>query len=176
MTDETPKKPRQYYDFFSDSLQEITESQIPEGMRKKPIAVVNIHSTQSQSQEYIAPTLPGPTSQDLTKPFHYHSHTSFTSSDGGASQLNWKSSQITASPLPSQLDLHSLVSPPPQILSSQIDPSKTKEPLSLTLETRFPLRTAADDLPDMHEVEKKAWKEFDEDEERIAKTPKARRK
>jgi hypothetical protein len=176
MTDETPKRPRQDFDFSSDSLQEVTESQIPEGMRKKPIPVVNIHSTQSQSQEYIAPTLPGPTSQDLTEPFNYHSQASSTSSDAGWTQHDWKTSQVTASPLPSQLDLQSLVSPPPQILSSQIDASNTKEPLSLTLGTMFPLRTEADDLPDIAEVEKKTWKEFDENEERIAKTPRARRK
>jgi len=172
---ETPKKPKMYLEASSDSLRELTESQIPPSMRKAPVTVVNIHSTESQTQDWIAPSRPGPTSQDLTKPLRRDSQASFTSSDDALPLHNWNSTQVTASPLSTQMNLSALMSPPPQTLTSKKDPSSTKEPLDLTLGTIYPLKSEADGLQDIEVLEQMAWKEFDEDEEGIVKRPKVGR-
>ena len=172
---ETPKKPKMYLEASSDSLRELTESQIPPSMRKAPVTVVNIHSTESQTQDWIAPSRPGPTSQDLTKPLRRDSQASFTSSDDALPLHNWNSTQVTASPLSTQMNLSALMSPPPQTLTSKKDPSSTKEPLDLTLGTMYPLKSEADGLQDIEVLEQMAWKEFDEDEEGSVKRPKVGR-
>jgi len=168
---ETPKKPKMYLDTSSDSLQELTESQIPLSMRKAPVTVVNIHSTESQTQDWIAPSRPGPTSQDLTKPLRRDSQASFTSSDDGVPLHNWNSTQVTASPLSTQMNLSQLIGPPPQTLTSKKDSSSTKEPLDLTLGTMYPLKSEADSLQDIEALEQEAWKKFFEEEEGIVKRP-----
>ena len=172
-TVETPKKPKMYLDASSDSLQELTESQIPPSMRKMPVTVINIHSTQSQTQDWIAPSRPGPTSQDLTKPLKPGSQASFTSSDDGVPSHNWNVSQITASPLSTQFELSSQNGPPPQTLTN---PSDTKEPLDLTLGTMYPLESEADGLQDIEALERRAWQELEANGGKIAKTQERGRK
>jgi hypothetical protein len=173
---ETPKKPKRYIDLSSDSLQELEGSQIPESIRKPKPEYITIHSTQSQTQEWIAPSLPGPTSQDLTKPLNRGTQASSASPDREIPIHNWNSSQITASPAETQMDLSFLTGPPSKNWTSQIDPTKVKEPLALTMETMYPLKTEADRLEDIEKLEERTWKEFHENVERFANPPKSRRK
>jgi hypothetical protein len=127
-------------------------SQTPPSMRKKTPEVINIHSTQSQTQEYIPAPGPRPTSQDLSKPFGRSSTNSSSSSAHQASH-NWESSQVTQSPVESLPELSSVTNPPSQLqLSSQNDLSRIPVPLGMTLEYGFPSRGFSD-LPDLDKME-----------------------
>jgi hypothetical protein len=128
-------------------------SQVPFPMRKKTPEIINIHSTQSQSQEWIPAPGPRPTSQDLSKPFGRND-----SGDSSASSTNqlshkWESSQVTQSPVTSTVELSLVANPPSQLLlSSQNDLSKTPVPLAMTLAYKFPQKTLG--LPDLDKMEK----------------------
>ena len=124
-----PRSPKRMYlpkSAVDDSCLVLSESQVPRSMRKKTPEYINIHSTQSQSQEYHPPLGPRPTSQDLDKPFgapltdSEESSPSFSQPPGH----NWDSSQVTASPVGPPIDVSSIPNPPSQFeLSSQKDGS-----------------------------------------------------
>ena len=121
-------------------------------MRKKTHEIINIHSTQSQSQEWIPAPGPRPTSQDLSKPFGRNdsgdSSVSYTSQPSHKSE----SSQVTQSPIPSGVELSSAVNPPSQpLLSSQNNWSRIPVPLAMTLEYGIPQKSL--DLPDLNKME-----------------------
>jgi hypothetical protein len=126
---QVPRSPKRMYlpnPPLDDSCLVLSESQVPRSMRKKTPEYINIHSTQSQSQEYHPPPGPRPTSQDLDNPFGAPS----TDSEESSSSLsqppghNWDSSQVTASPVGLPIDLSSIPNPPSQFeLSSQKDGS-----------------------------------------------------
>jgi hypothetical protein len=126
---QVPRSPKRMYlpnPPLDDSCLVLSESQVPRSMRKKTPEYINIHSTQSQSQEYHPPPGPRPTSQDLDDPFGAH----LTDSEESSSLLsqppghNWDSSQVTASPVGLPIDFSSIPNPPSQFeLSSQKDDS-----------------------------------------------------
>lgn len=128
---------------INESCMLLSESQVPRSMRKKTPEYINIHSTQSQTQEYHPPPGPRPTSQDLDKPFGAPLTDSAESSSSSSQPRghNWDSSQLTASPLGPPIEISSYANPPSQAeLSSQFD-----EPLAMTLD-RLPKRNASDSL------------------------------
>jgi hypothetical protein len=135
-----------------DSL--VVLSQPPAFMRKRTPEVITIHSTQSQSQEYI--TAPGPraTSQSLSQPFARTNSDDSQASYIYPPQHNWASSQPTQSSLDPIMDMN-LTNPPSQHpLSSQNDLSRIPEPLAMTLDHGIPRKKSYDDWPDLDEMER----------------------
>jgi hypothetical protein len=112
-------------------------SQVPPSMRKLSPEYINIHSTQSQSQEYHPPPGPRPTSQDLDKPF---GAPPTDSDDSDASQIhshNWNSSQVSQSPVPPLAELSYFANPPPRLeLNSQHDLRHVPEPPTAGLDLK----------------------------------------
>jgi len=136
-------------------------SQPPPSMRKKTPEVITIHSTQSQSQEYISPPGPRPTSQSLSQPFaRIYSVDSDTASVHLAHH-NWASSQPTQTPVDAVTELSPMANPPSQMpLSSQNDLSKVPEPLGMTLAYGLPRRRSYENMPDLDKLEKEQEKEL----------------
>ena len=125
-------------------------------MRIKTPEIINVHSTQSQTQEYItSPTKPGPrpTSQDLSNPFGRVDSEDSSGSCVPQSSHRWECSQVTQSPIDFGADLGSPVNPPSQpLLSSQNDLSRVPVPLAMTLEYAFPKRDL-ENMPDLDKME-----------------------
>ena len=151
--DDTLHSPKQT-DFTQSPLEDscVILSPPPRSKRKKTPEIINIHSTQSQSQEWIPAPGPRPTSQDLSKPFSRNdsgdSSVSFTSQPSH----KWESSQVTQSPIASAVEFSSVTNPPSQLsLSSQNDLSKIPVPLKMILDSRFPQKGL--DLPDLNKME-----------------------
>lgn len=151
--DDTLHSPKQT-DFAQPPLEDscVILSQPPGSMRKKTPEIISIHSTQSQSQEWIPAPGPRPTSQDLSNPLSRNdsgnSSVSFTSQPSH----KWESSQVTQSPVASAVEFSSVTNPPSQLsLSSQNDFSKTPVSLEMILEGRFPKKSL--DLPDLNKME-----------------------
>ena len=173
--DDTLQSPKQT-DFAQPPLEDSLEilSQAPFHMRKKTPEIINIHTTQSQSQEWIPAPGPRPTSQDLSKPFGRNDSGDSSASSNNQPSHKWESSQVTQSPITSAVELSSVANPPSQLLlSSQNDLSRIPVPLAMTLEYELPQKGL--DLPDLDKMEK-------EQESNLQKweaekyTPKARRK
>jgi hypothetical protein len=160
-------------DVLDDSL--VILSQAP--TRKKPPEIINIHSTQSQTQEYDPPPGPRPTSQDLSKPFGRTNSDESSSSSLHIHQSShrWESSQVTQSPVSAPVELGSFANPPSQLdLSSQNDLSRVPVPLALTLECEF-LTRGFSHLPDLDKMEEEQERDLRKWEEEKY-TPKSRRK
>ena len=153
-----PRSPKRMYSPKSpadDSCLVLSESQVPSSMRKKTPEYINIHSTQSQSQEYHPPPGPRPTSQDLDNPFG----APLTDSEESSSSLsqppghNWDSSQVTASPVGPPIDLSSYPIPPSQFeLSNQTDFHPIAESLVMKLDG-YRTGSVLDGLSDLHKRE-----------------------
>ena len=127
-------------------------SQTPYSRRKKTPEIIHIHSTQSQSQEWIPAPGPRPTSQDLSKPSGRNDSGDSSTSSTNQPSHKWDSSQVTQSPITSAVELSSVTNPPSQLLlSSQNDLSRI--PLSLAMVLEFELPQKGLDLPDLDKME-----------------------
>lgn len=127
--------------------------QPPPSMRKKTPEVINIHTTQSQTQEYIPTPGPRPTSQDLSKPFGHTDSDNSSSSSVHQPSHNWESSQVTQSPISALAEFSSVVNPPSQLqLSSQNDLSRIPVPLAMAVEYELPSRGFSN-MPDLDRME-----------------------
>jgi hypothetical protein len=135
-----------------DSL--VVLSQAPAFMRRKTPEIITIHTTQSQSQEYI--TAPGPraTSQSLSQPFARTNSDDSQVSYIHPPQHNWASSQPTQSSIDPIMDMNPMNPPSQHSLSSQNDFSRIPEPLAMTLDHGIPRKKSYDDWVDLDEMER----------------------
>lgn len=127
-------------------------SQAPPHMRKRTPEIITIHSSESQSQNFIPLSpKPGPKSTSLPQS-PASAHSSQTSSVGQYPH-NWGSSQPTQPPLDNLPDFQSTEPPPQSPIVGHGKPSKIPEPLGMTLEYGFPKKRDYENLPDLDELE-----------------------